>query len=93
VITLPPTRVIAKSYSSSNSTRRSKAKQARQKLSIKSGKLKIRNHKKTPTHASSTKKATKLSVGQRNMVTLALVRRRVGAVVTKTLVALSTIYT
>jgi hypothetical protein len=36
---------------------------------------------------------TKLSVGQGNMVTLALVRRRVGALVTKALVALSTIYT
>jgi hypothetical protein len=36
---------------------------------------------------------TKLSVGQGNMVTLALVRRGVGALVRKTLVALSTIYT
>jgi hypothetical protein len=36
---------------------------------------------------------TKLSVGQENMVTLALVRRGVGALVTKALVALSTIYT
>jgi hypothetical protein len=35
----------------------------------------------------------KLSVGQGNMVTLALVTRRVGALVTKALVALSTIYT
>jgi hypothetical protein len=35
----------------------------------------------------------KLLVGQQNMVTLALVRRRVGALVTKTLVALNTIYT
>jgi hypothetical protein len=50
---------------------------------------------KTPIHASSTRKATrpKLSVGQGNMVTLALTRRRVGALVTQTLVALSTIYT
>jgi hypothetical protein len=49
----------------------------------------------TPIHASSTRKATrpKLSVEQGNMVTLALVRRRVGALVTKTLVGLSTIYT
>jgi hypothetical protein len=36
---------------------------------------------------------TNLSVGQGNMVTLALVRRGVGALVTKTLVSLSTIYT
>jgi hypothetical protein len=36
---------------------------------------------------------TKISVGQGNMVTLALVRRRVGALVTKALVALNTIYT
>jgi hypothetical protein len=36
---------------------------------------------------------TKVSVGQGNMVTLAMVRRRVGALVTKALVALSTIYT
>jgi hypothetical protein len=36
---------------------------------------------------------TKLSMGQGNMVTLAFVRRRVGALVTKALVALSTIYT
>jgi hypothetical protein len=36
---------------------------------------------------------TNLSVGQRNMVTLALMRRRVGALITKTLVALNTIYT
>jgi hypothetical protein len=36
---------------------------------------------------------TKLSIGQGNMVTLALVRRRVGALVTKALVALSIIYT
>jgi hypothetical protein len=36
---------------------------------------------------------TKLSVGQGNMVTLALVRRGVGALVTKALVAISTIYT
>jgi hypothetical protein len=35
---------------------------------------------------------TKFSVGQGNMVTLALVRRRVGALVTKALVALSIIY-
>jgi hypothetical protein len=35
----------------------------------------------------------KLSVGQGNMVTLALVRGGVGALVTKALVALSTIYT
>jgi hypothetical protein len=35
----------------------------------------------------------KLSVGKGNMVTLALVRRRVGALVTKTLVAVSPIYT
>jgi hypothetical protein len=35
---------------------------------------------------------TKLSVGQVNMVTLALVRRGVGALVTKALVALNTIY-
>jgi hypothetical protein len=35
----------------------------------------------------------KLSVGQGNMVTLALMRRRVAALVTKALVALSTIYT
>jgi hypothetical protein len=50
---------------------------------------------KTPTHASSTRKTTgdKTSVGQGNMVTLALMRRRVGALVTQTLVALSTIYT
>jgi hypothetical protein len=34
-----------------------------------------------------------ISVGQGNMVTLALMRRRVGALVTQTLVALSTIYT
>jgi hypothetical protein len=34
-----------------------------------------------------------VSVGQGNMVTLALLRGRVGALVTKTLVALSTIYT
>jgi hypothetical protein len=36
---------------------------------------------------------TKPSIGQGNMVTLALMRRRVGALVTKALVALSTIYT
>jgi hypothetical protein len=36
---------------------------------------------------------TKLSVGQGNMVTLALVRRRVGVLITKALVTLSTIYT
>jgi hypothetical protein len=36
---------------------------------------------------------TKQLVGQGNMVTLALVRRGVGALVTKALVALSTIYT
>jgi hypothetical protein len=36
---------------------------------------------------------TKPSVGQGNMLTLALVRRGVGAVVTKALIALSTIYT
>jgi hypothetical protein len=36
---------------------------------------------------------TKLLVGQGNMVTLALVRRRVGALVTKALVALNTVYT
>jgi hypothetical protein len=36
---------------------------------------------------------TKISLGQGNMGTLALVRRRVGALVTKILVALSTIYT
>jgi hypothetical protein len=35
---------------------------------------------------------TKLLVGQGNMVTLALVRRGVGELVTKALVALSTIY-
>jgi hypothetical protein len=35
---------------------------------------------------------TKYSVGQGNMVTLALVRRGVGALVTKALVALSIIY-
>jgi hypothetical protein len=35
----------------------------------------------------------KLLVGQGNMVTLALVRRGVGALVTKALIALSTIYT
>jgi hypothetical protein len=35
----------------------------------------------------------KLSVGQGNMVTIALVRRGVGALITKALVALSTIYT
>jgi hypothetical protein len=34
----------------------------------------------------------KISVGQGNMVTLALVRRGVGALITKALVALSTIY-
>jgi hypothetical protein len=47
-------------------------------------------------HAFSTRKATrlKLSVGQdKNMVTLALMRGGVGALVTQTLVALSTIYT
>jgi hypothetical protein len=37
--------------------------------------------------------ATKGFNWTRNMVTLALVRRGVGALVTKTLVALSTIYT
>jgi hypothetical protein len=36
---------------------------------------------------------TKLSVGQGNMVTLSLVRRGVDALITKALVALSTIYT
>jgi hypothetical protein len=36
---------------------------------------------------------TKLSVGKGNMVTLSLVRRGVGALVTKALVALSIIYT
>jgi hypothetical protein len=36
---------------------------------------------------------TKLSIGQGNMVTLALVRRGVDALITKALVALSTIYT
>jgi hypothetical protein len=36
---------------------------------------------------------TKISVGQGNMVALAFVRRGVGALVTKALVALSTIYT
>jgi hypothetical protein len=36
---------------------------------------------------------TKLLVGQGNMVTLALVKRGVGALITKALVALSTIYT
>jgi hypothetical protein len=36
---------------------------------------------------------TKLLVVQGNMVTLALVRRGVGALVTKALVALDTIYT
>jgi hypothetical protein len=36
---------------------------------------------------------TKLSVGQGNMVTLALARRGVGALITKALVALSIIYT
>jgi hypothetical protein len=36
---------------------------------------------------------TKTSVGQGNMVTLAFVRRGVAALVTKALVALSTIYT
>jgi hypothetical protein len=35
---------------------------------------------------------TKLSVGQGTMVTLALVRKRVGALVIKALIALSTIY-
>jgi hypothetical protein len=35
---------------------------------------------------------TKLSVGQGKMMTLALVRRGVGTLVTKALVALSTIY-
>jgi hypothetical protein len=35
----------------------------------------------------------KLSVGQGNMVTLALVSRGVGALITKALVALSIIYT
>jgi hypothetical protein len=35
---------------------------------------------------------TKISVGEGNMVTLALVRRGVGALVTKALIALSTIY-
>jgi hypothetical protein len=36
---------------------------------------------------------TKHSVGQGNMVTLALLRRGVGALITKALVPLSTIYT
>jgi hypothetical protein len=36
---------------------------------------------------------TKQSVGKGNMVTLALVRRGVGALITKALAALSTIYT
>jgi hypothetical protein len=95
VLTLPTTSVKAKSYSSSNSARRCKAKQARQKLSIKSSKLKIRNHKNTYTCILLLEKlqVAKLLVGQGNMVTLALVRRRVGALITKALVALSTIYT
>jgi hypothetical protein len=59
VLTLPTTRTKVKSYCSSNSTRRCKAKQARQKL-------RRQEFIKTPTHASSTRKATrpKLSVGQ-----------------------------
>jgi hypothetical protein len=39
------------------------------------------------------RQVTKLSVGQGDMVTLALVRRGAGALVTKALVALNTIYT
>jgi hypothetical protein len=95
MLTLPTTSLKAKSYSSCNSTRRCKASQARQKLSIKSSKLKIINHKNTYTCILLLEKlqVTKLLVGQGNMVTLALVRRRVGALVTKALVALSTIYT
>jgi hypothetical protein len=49
MLTLPTTSVKAKSYSSSNSSSRCTASQARQKLSIKSSKLKIRNHKNTYT--------------------------------------------
>jgi hypothetical protein len=44
-------------------------------------------------HLIEKLQVTKHSVGQGNMMTLALVRRGVGTLVTKALVALSTIYT
>jgi hypothetical protein len=44
-------------------------------------------------HLLEKLQVTKPSVGQGNMVTLDLVRRGVGALVTKALIALSTIYT
>jgi hypothetical protein len=64
------------------------------RLSIKTSYLK---HKliKSPIHVFSIRKAAsnKTLNRTRNMVTLALVRRGVGALVTKALVALSTTYT
>jgi hypothetical protein len=64
------------------------------RLSIKTSNLK-HTLIKPPTYAFSTRKATsdKTLNRTRNMVTLALVRRGVRALITKALIALSTIYT
>jgi hypothetical protein len=86
--------VLNKSYSSSTSTRRCKLGKLDKDLNIKSSKLR-QEFIKTPTHASSTRKPTsdKTLSGTREHGDTCLVRRRVGALITKALVALSTIYT
>jgi hypothetical protein len=93
VITLPTTSVEHKPIAAAILLGDAKARQKLDKrLSIKYNRLKTQNH--LLMHPLLEKlQVTKLSVGQGNMVTLALVRRGVGALVIKALVALSTIYT